>query len=453
MARLAAPGLVEEAARRLAAYWREVPGLAPGRAESARGLAERLAAPPGEEPGDGERLLDLLGRAVGAGEETGSPRHLAYIPSAGLPASAVGALLAAGFNRVTAIPDLSPAMIALEDGLLRWLCGVFGLPAGAIGTLQTGASLSTLTAVVAAREDRLGEATARATAYTTVHTHEVARRALRVAGLPPSCLRTVPTTGDLRMDPAAASRLIEADRRAGRTPFLLLANAGTAVSGTVDPLPELAALARREGLWLHVDAAYGGGFRLTERGRRRLAGIEQADSLCVDAHKSLFAPFGAGVLLVRDAATLRRAFALEADCMAEVSGGGDLPTYSDLGPELSRESRALRLWLPLHLHGLRAFREVLDRMLDLAAEAHRALGAHPALRAGPVPDLSIVTFRLRHGGDRANRDLLRRVNATGALRLGGAPVNGRFSLRMCLLHPQLDRSALREMVRVIARAL
>src|SRR5262249_51356557 len=159
----------------------------------------------------------------------------------------------------------------------------------------------------AAREARLGEHFANGTIYVSQEAHRSVLKAARLAGFPTAALRHVPCAPDLTLDVPALTALIRSDRASGRQPFLVVASPGTTNTGAIDPLPELAVVARREGLWLHADAAYGGFFRLTDRGRTRLAGLEEADSIIVDPHKGLFLPYGTGALLVREGALLRAA--------------------------------------------------------------------------------------------------------------------------------------------------
>src|SRR5262249_22845931 len=185
------------------------------------------------------------------------------------------------------------------------------------------------------------------------------------------------------------------DRAAGLRPFLIVASAGTTNTGAVDPLPELADIAQREGLWLHVDGAYGGFFVLTERGRRTLAGIERADSITLDPHKGMFLPYGTGCLLARDAETLRRAHSMPAEYLPTMQHDVERVDFSEITPELSRDYRGLRVWLPLQLHGTRAFREALDEKLDLAAWAHDELTTIDGMEIVAAPQLSLVVFRLR----------------------------------------------------------
>jgi aromatic-L-amino-acid decarboxylase len=358
-------------------------------------------------------------------------------------------LLAQAYNRYTGVSALAAGPVALEHGVLRWMCGAFGLPATANGTTTTGGSVATLTALVAARHDRLGDDFGDGTLYVTEHTHRCVAKAARIAGFRDDQLRTVPTTPELRMDVASAAGLIAVDRAAGRRPFALVGTAGTTDTGVVDDLVGLGELAQREDLWFHVDGAYGGFFRLTDRGRDRLAGIEMADSIVLDPHKGMFLPYGTGVLLVRDAATLRVPFASRGQYLQDLGDDGQLPDFADLGPELTRDFRGLRLWLPLHLHGVAAFRDALDEKLDLAAQAHDALRADPRIDVPWRPDLTVVAFRLRAGSDDDNRRWLERINASRRVFLSSTRVDGRYVLRCCVLAHRTHADRVREMVDIV----
>jgi aromatic-L-amino-acid decarboxylase len=343
--------------------------------------------------------------------------------------------MARSANRFTGLAATAPELAAMEHGVLRWLCRTFTLPQTAGGLITTGGSMATLSAIVAARQDRLGEDFGAGTLYLSAHTHHSAAKAARIAGLPAAAVRVVPTTADLRMDVAAASQMITADRQAGRRPFLLVANAGSTDTGTIDPLGDLGRLAAREGLWFHVDGAYGGFFQLTRRGRAALAGVEAADSIVLDPHKGLFLPYGTGVLLVRDTAPLRAAHDGDGDgsYLQDLSRDDELPDFSALGPELTRDFRGLRVWLPLRLHGVGAFRAALDEKLDLAAHAQADLARDPRLELPWPPDLSTVAFRLRRGDDDANLRFLDRINASGHVFSSSTRVGGRVMLRLCIL--------------------
>jgi aromatic-L-amino-acid decarboxylase len=411
--------------------------------------------PPAEAPGDFGALLDRFREAAAVAVETAGPRYMAYVGGGGLFTSALAEVVARALNRYTTLSSFAPALVALEESTLLWLCRQFGLPDTAGGVTTTGGSLATLVAMVAARHDRLGDDFASGTVYVTAHTHRCLAKAARLAGLPAGAIRTVPTTPDLRMDPEAAAQMIARDRARGFRPFLLVASAGTTSTGAVDPIGELAELARSEGLWNHVDAAYGGFFQLTERGRARFAGIEHADSVVLDPHKGLFLPHGTGILLVRSPAAVRAAHAVDGAYLQDLDPDQPLPDYAELGPELTRDYRGLRVWLPLHLHGVAAFREALDEKLDLAAWAYRELSADPALELPWEPGLSIVPFRLRGndstGGD--NQRLLERIHATKRLYLSSTLIDGRQLLRLCIISHRTHRPDVEDAVRIIRTAV
>ena len=269
-----------------------------------------------------------------------------------------------------------------------------GLPAGARGILTSGGSLSNFSAIVTARHERLGEAFQDGSIYFSGETHHCVTKAARLAGFPGASLRALPTDARRRLVPAALEEAIREDRARGRRPFLVVANVGTTNTGAIDPLPEILTIAREHGLWVHADAAYGGFFRLAPGGPALLRGIEDCDSITLDPHKGLFLPYGLGALLVRDGGALARAHRDTASYVQDVADEGSLG-FADLSPELSRDFRGLRVWLPLMLHGVAAFREQLAEKLSLARWAHRELAADPRFEMLDEPQLSVVAFRLR----------------------------------------------------------
>jgi len=240
---------------------------------------------------------------------------------------------------------------------------------------------------------------------------------------------------------------------------LLVVNAGTTNTGAVDPIPQAATVAREQGLWLHADAAYGGFFRLLEEGKSLIPGLELCDSVTLDPHKGLFLPYGTGCLLVRDGAALYRTYRSSADYLQDVSADAADPAnpvdFADLSPELSREFRGLRLWLPLQLHGLAAFRTQLREKLELTRAAWQELAADPNLEMVTRPQLTVFTFRLRRsdgGGEALNREFLQRVNASGRVFLSSTLLGGRFAIRMCILSFRTHGPRVQEAVNIIRRA-
>jgi aromatic-L-amino-acid decarboxylase len=408
----------------------------------AAALTRQLAEPLPEQPAAVDEVLDLLfDRAVTCSFNTAGPGYLAYIPGGGLPHAAVADLIADTVNRYVGVAAAAPGLVKLEGNVLAWFAGMAGYPAAARGVLTSGGSLSNFSALVTARRERLPENFLSGTIYASDQVHHSVQKAALLAGFPPASVRSVASGADYRLDLDALAARIAADRRAGLTPFLVVGNAGSINTGAVDALSPLADLCAREGLWLHVDAAYGGFFLLTVRGRRAMAGIERADSITLDPHKSLFLPYGTGALLVRDGAALRRAHAVGADYLPPMAMDAEVDDFCEMSPELSRPFRGLRLWLPLKLLGAAPFRAALDEKLDLARWACERLRETPGVEILAPPELSLFAFRLAPGGragdgpalDDLNRQWLARVNALQRVHLTGTVLGGRFVLRICVL--------------------
>jgi aromatic-L-amino-acid decarboxylase len=276
-------------------------------------------------------------------------------------------------------------------------------------------------------------------------------------------VRSIPSDAQFRIRLDALAQAVAADRAAGLRPFFLVVSAGTTNTGAVDDLGAAADAARAHGLWLHVDAAYGGVFVLTERGRRALPGLERADSIILDPHKGLFLPYGTGSVLVRDAGALRRAHSVHAEYLPPVPEDPDFVDYSTVSPELSRDFRGLRVWLPIKMHGIGAFRRALDEKLDLAAWAAAELRKVPGVEIVAEPQLSLLAFRVvRPGLDEAalddlNRRVMEAVNARGRVYITSTTARGRFLIRICVLsfrtHMDRMQMALEDIQSVITEHL
>ena len=385
--------------------------------------------------------------------DNAGPGFMAYIPGGGLFASSLADLLSTSIDRYVSLWSENPVGARIEDNVVRWLCGLVGFGDEARGTLTSGGSLANLAAVVTARRARLGESFLDGTLYVSDQAHRSVEKAARIAGIPTANLRVIPTDGLLRMDVGALGAAIAEDRADGRIPFMVSASAGTTNTGAVDPLPAIGDLARREGMWFHVDAAYGGFFLLTERGRAAFAGIDRADSVTLDPHKGLFLPYGTGAIVVRDGALLRDAHhAGVAAYLQDLAGEGELPNASEYGAELSRDFRGLRVWFPLWLHGVGAFRAALDEKLDLARWLADGLRATPGIEVAWEPELSIVPFRLRDGDDDANRAFLARINASQRVFLSSTVLQGRYTLRAAILSHRTHRDRVEECLAIVRAA-
>jgi aromatic-L-amino-acid decarboxylase len=413
-------------------------GLPDAPAEATDGaleVARRVAATP---PERGTVDLDaLLEEALEAARHTfeySGPGYLAYIPGGGLYTAALAEFLAQGLNRYVGLWQPSPAVVQLEENVTRWLCALFDFPAETSqGVLTSGGSLANLSAVVTARHAKLGRDFLDGTYYVTDQAHGSNTKAATIAGFGARNVRLVPTDDELRMDPDALSSMVAVDRAAGLRPFLVIGAAGTTNTGAIDPLDAIAAVAEREGMWFHIDAAYGGFFQLTERGRAAFRGSERADSITLDPHKGLFLPYGTGGLIVRDREAMRDAHFEGAAYLQDLPPSGELPNYNELTPELSRDVRGLRVWFPLVLHGVAAFRDALDEKLDLTQRITASLRADPNLEVGWDPQLTVVAFRMHGGDEDRSRQLLERINATKRVFLSSTLIRGEYWLRVCIV--------------------
>ena len=408
--------------------------------KSGRAAAQAFVEPLPQDGADFSALLDrLFDDAVPQSFNTAGPGYLAYIPGGGLFPSAIADLIANAVNRYVGVFVASPALVQLESNVIRWFCEIAGYPEGAGGILTSGGSLANFTAIVTARRERLPEAFHNGTLYTSDQTHHSVRKAAVLAGFPERNVVQIPSDDGFRIRVDVLEERIREDRAQGRTPFLIVGSAGTTNTGAVDDLTALADLAEREEMWLHIDGAYGAFFVMTERGGIALKGLERADSITLDPHKGLFLPYGTGALLVRDPDTLRRAHATFADYMPVMQHDADFVDFCDLSPELSRDFRGLRVWLPMKLFGIDAFRDALDEKMDLARWAAEEIRAMRGMEILAEPSLSLTAFRIAPEGMSAedtndlNRRILADVNARQNVYMTGTMLGDRFALRICVL--------------------
>ncbi len=394
-------------------------------------------------------ILERLGPAVAKSFNTAGPGYLAFIPGGGIYAATLADFIACAVNRYVGVRVAAPALVQIEETALRWMADLMGYPAGSGGILTSGGSLSNLSAIVTARAAKLHEdELARGVLYVSEETHRCVAKVARIAGFPARNVRLVPVDARCRIVPEALSTEIRADHARGLRPFLVVPSVGTTNTGAIDPLPEILDIAGEHGLWVHGDAAYGGFFRIVKDGERLMPGLERCDSITLDPHKGLFLPYGTGCLLVRDGQALLRAHAESAHYLQDVVGD-DGPGFNDLSPELSRDFRGLRLWLPIQLHGLQAFRDALQEKLELTRWAYGELRRDARFEVLDEPQLSVVAFRLRGEGEQAdarNEELLRRVNARRRVFLSSTRMAGRYVLRICVLSFRTHEDRMRDAV-------
>jgi len=401
----------------------------------------------GEQAEDMPGLLEMLDTAViHEGINAASGGHMGYIPGGGIYPSSLGDFLADVTNRYSGVSFASPGGAKMEQQLVKWMAELVGFPAGSGGDLTSGGSIANLTAIVTARDtmDIRARDIERSCIYMTVDAHHCIDKSLRAAGLAECKKHRVPMDDHFRMDVSALEQLIREDKAAGLRPWLITASAGTTDTGAIDPVGAIAELAEQHDMWLHVDAAYGGFFLLCEEGRQVLRGLDKAHSIVLDPHKGMFLPYGSGAVLVRDVKWLAQSQAYQADYMQDVTAEEGHYSPADLSLELSRPFRGLRFWLPLKLFGLAPFRAALAEKIWLARYFHEQLEKTPGWEVGPYPELSVATFRfVPEQGDANvfNERLVEAVQADGKVFISSTQINGKFVLRLAVLHfrTHLDR--------------
>jgi aromatic-L-amino-acid decarboxylase len=414
----------------------------PLRRASPAEMQARLGGAPPEKPESCEDILDGLRRDVLPFMSRGDhPGFFAFIPFCGTWPGALGDFVAAAANVYAGswMESAGPTQVELE--VLGWFKQWIGYPDEAAGSLVSGGSAANMTALACARERLAGGMRDDLMLYVPDQAHSSIARAARILGFRPQQMRVLPTDAHFRLEPHTLAEAIETDQRAGRTALFVAATAGATNTGAIDPLPELADVCRERGVWLHVDAAYGGFAVLTERGREALRGIDQADSVTLDPHKWLYQPYECGCLLVRDGDALRHTFEITPDYLHDARAGHGEVNFADLGLQLTRVSRALKLWVSLRCFGIGAFRDAIQRSLELADLAWERILADDRFEPMAPPALGVRCFRRRFDGV-TDEDELARMNAgvvaaleeSGIGLVSSTRLRGRYAIRLCVLN-------------------
>ncbi len=385
------------------------------------------------------------------------PRFFAYIPLANNFAGVMADALAAGYNIFNAVWLQGAGAAQVERLTVDWLRQIFGLPAAAGGSFVSGGSMANLTGLAVARQVRLGGDMGGAVAYCSDQIHFAISRGMRVLGFAPEQLRKLPSDEGFRLSLADLRAAIAADRGAGRRPFCVIATAGTTNTGAVDPLEELADLCREEGLWLHVDGAYGAPAMLCERGKRALRGLERADSLALDAHKWLFQPIECGVALVRERRWLAETFKEQPEYLKDVEQAGEEINFGYQGVQLTRQFRALKLWMTFKVFGLDAISEAIAAGFENAERAEALLREAGCWEIVTPAQMAVVTFRYRPAdGDealanRVTHDLVGALLDDGYAFASGSQLREKTVMRMCCNNPRTTPADISATVELMGR--
>jgi aromatic-L-amino-acid decarboxylase len=381
------------------------------------------------------------------------PRFFAFVPSPSNFVSVMADALASGFNVFagTWLEASGPTQIELVT--IDWLRQACGLPDSSGGLFVSGGSMANMTALAVARHIKLGNWIEGAMVYFSDQTHSSIERGLRVLGFQDNQMHKIPSDDCFRLDVSALQRAVEADRAAGRVPFCAVANAGTTNTGAIDPLPALADYCHQEGLWLHVDGAYGAAAVFCERGQALLDGLGRVDSMSLDPHKWLFQPYEIGCVLVREEHWLKETFHILPEYLADIERKEGEVNFCDRGIQLTRGFRALKLWMSLQVFGRSGFQEAVDRGFEMAEVAEAALRDLPDWEVVTPAQMGVVTFRCVPAGlspeklDWLNRELIDEMIADGFAMISSTVLRGQTVLRVCTINPRTTEADVRETVK------
>jgi aromatic-L-amino-acid decarboxylase len=422
----------------------------------------RLLAPPPLHGTEFDALIDSLKKNVfpfHAREP--HPGFLAYVPSCPTFPALLGDWIATGYNFFAGVWPVASGPNQIEMVVLEWFREWMGMPRGSSGLLTSGGSAANLTALVAARHAAVerGKDIRKLVVYTSAQAHSSVVRAAWIAGISRDNVHVARMDDLFAMDCDDLARIVSADRAAGLEPFAVVASAGTTNTGSVDPLHSIADFCEREKLWLHIDAAYAGFAALTEEGKKMLSGIERADSLTLDPHKWLFVPFECGCLMVRDPAKLTDAFRIMPEYLKDVEPGEEEVNFADRGEQLTRYSRALKIWMSVSYFGTAVIASAIQDAMNRARLMQALVESSPDFETLCEAQFGIFCFRARPEAmadtdlDALNERINSRVVSGGRYLISSTRLRGQFSLRICTLGFRTTEDDIRDLFSTVERAL
>ena len=404
-----------------------------------------------------DALAQFQRQVVDTTNRVDHPRFFAYIPLANNFVSVMADALASGYNIFNAVWRQGPGAAQVERLTVDWLRQIFAFPVSAGGTFVSGGSVANLTALAVARQIQLNGDMRHAVAYCSDQIHFAVSRGMRILGFAPEQLRQLPSDRHFRLSLAGLRAAITADRAAGKRPFCVIASAGTTNTGAVDPLEQLAAFCKQEDLWLHVDGAYGAPAMLTAEGKTALRGLEQVDSLALDAHKWLFQPVECGIVLVRDRRWLSQTFKETPEYLKDMEQEGDELNFMYQGIQLTRQFRALKLWLSLKVFGLDAISRAIAAGFENARLAENFLREAGCWEIVTPAQMAIVTFRYApNNGDpalanRVTHDLVGKLLIDGFAFASGTQLRDKTVMRICANNPRTTTADLQKTIARMSR--
>ena len=404
-----------------------------------------------------KELLEIYtSEVLEKGINPASGGHLGYIPGGGIFTAAMGDTLASITNEYAGMYYGSPGAVTMENELLNWMKELFGFPKDAVGNLTSGGSIANLIALTAARDKHQikNEKITKSVIYLSPQIHHCIHKAIRIIGLEDVQIRLLELDNLSKIDTKKLEQAIQEDKSKGLYPFMVVASAGTTDTGAIDPLEEIGEISKSNNMWYHIDGAYGGFFILSEKVKHHFEGIRLADSLVIDPHKGLFLPYGLGAVLVKDKEAVYHSHHYTANYMQDAIMNGQI-NPADVSPELTKHFRGVRLWLPLHLHGLAPFIACLDEKLLLTTYFRNRL-ADIGFELGPEPDLTVSYFwyPFQNVDENAfNEKLMEIIHNDGSVFLSSTKIGEKYVIRMALLAFRTKKATIDKAIDMIKKCL
>ena len=382
------------------------------------------------------------------------PRSFSCIPSTSSMLSWMGDVMSNAYNLHASCQVNGPAPYLVEKKLIRWMCDLAGYPKEAGGVFVSGGSIANLTALTAARDARLTyEERSKAVVYVSDQTHSSVAKGLLIIGFCKEQIHILPSDSDFRMNTGALKTAVEQDLKQGKKPFAVIASAGTTNTGSVDPLKEISELCKTHEMWMHVDGAFGASALLSKKCKKALEGIENSDSLSWDAHKWLLQTYGCSMVLVRNQNTLINSFSAHPEYLKDAESSEGSIEFWDLGPELTRPARSLKLWLTLQTIGTEKLEAIIDHGCAMAELAEKLVSEKRDWEIISHAHFGVVNFRCVPDSNMPesqlailNQEIAKTLTDSGFAQIYTTELKGKKVLRMCTINPETTEKDIRDTI-------
>lgn len=374
------------------------------------------------------------------------PRYFGFVPGPASPLSWLGDIMTSAYNLHAGSWMSCPAANCIEQKLIHWFCNLAGYGEESGGIFVSGGSIANMTALIAARDKILpADKLSLGVAYVSDQTHSSVTKGLRMIGIPNHRIRKIRTDSSFRMDPSQLELAIQSDSSNGFIPFVVIATAGTTNTGSIDPLEEISNICQKYHLWMHVDGAYGASILLSKKYKHLLKGIEYSDSISWDAHKWLFQTYGCSMVLIKDKKNLLNSFSTHPEYLNDLEMEQEDKNAWDMGIELTRPARSLKLWLTIQVLGCDALGNAIEHGFQLAQWAEEELRKERVIEIISPAQLAIVTFRYAPNHltekqrDQLNQNISKKMLEDGYAGIFTTELNGKKVLRICCIHPDTTK--------------